>query len=189
MELATGMPQPLNTPILQPRPGGGPAWLPKSQSLKSVPEFVFLHKRFSAWATAAASLLLLYLYHLNGSFTFEYLNLCQSLANIWEGNKAGSQCSEIDKMNKNVEGKLLHSAYKTGTSYPLVFPPFILPYLCTYKLIRLEIEFIKSTFLTRQRQTLVKLPAFRSLVSWLLMRQLLQRELVQRLTQSLRSKL
>ena len=139
MELATGIPQPLNTPILQPRPGGGPACLPKSQSLKSVPEFVFLHKRFSAWATAAASLLLLYLYHLNGSFTFEYLDLCQSLANIWEGNKAGSQCSEIDKMNKNVEGKLLHSAYKTGTSYPLVFPTFILPYLCTYKLIRLEI--------------------------------------------------
>ena len=46
-------------------PSGGLACLPKSQSLKSVPEFVFLHKRFSAWATAAASLLL-YLYHLNG---------------------------------------------------------------------------------------------------------------------------
>ena len=93
--------------LLQPRPSGGLACLPKSQSLKSVPEFVFLHKRFSAWATAAASLLLLYLYHLNGSFTFEYLDLCQSLANIWEGNKAGSQCSEIDKMSKNVEGMLL----------------------------------------------------------------------------------
>ena len=120
LELASGTPTSQHA-LFQPRPSGGLACLPKSQSLKSVPEFVFLHKRFSAWATAAASLLL-YLYHLNGREA-SHLNIWISVK-VWPifggRNKDGSQCSaavsgEIDKMNKNVQGILLHSAHRSVT--------------------------------------------------------------------------
>ena len=108
--------------LLQPRPGGGPACLPKSQSLKSVPEFVFPHKRFSAWAAAAASLLL-YLYHLNGREA-SHLNIWISVK-VWpifggggtrmDLNAVMQQQGRLIKMNKNVQGTLLHSAQRSDT--------------------------------------------------------------------------
>ena len=50
---------------------------------------------------------------MGGGFRFEYLDLCQSLANIWGGEDLNA--GEIDKMNKNVDDILLHSDQRSDT--------------------------------------------------------------------------
>ena len=75
--------------LLQPRPTRGLACLPKSQSLKSVPEFVFLHKRFSAWAPARckSAVSLSSVWGRGRRLIFEYLDLCQRSGQYFEGDK------------------------------------------------------------------------------------------------------
>ena len=54
-------------------------------------------------------------------FIFEYLDLCQSPANIWEGTRVDR---EVKEMNRDFRGIPLHSAFRSETRDIMAFPPF-----------------------------------------------------------------
>ena len=127
MDLASGMPD-LSTrspPAAAHQGAGLPAKITVAQICPRIcisPQKIF---RLGSRCKSAVSLSSEW----ESGFIFEYLDLCQSPANIWEGTTVDR---EVKEMNRDFRGIPLHSAFRSETRDIMAFPPFHFPSFCFF---------------------------------------------------------